>query len=542
VERFEDLVSIILLPLYFTLSGLKTNLGLLNNGITWGYTILLCVVSFCAKFLPCAITAKFSGFNFRESGAIGALMSCKGLVELIVLNVGLQAGVLDTRTFSMFVLHALVLTFVTTPLTLLFYPLKHRTRASVDNDNLTDVEHHLSGGPEDEYKTRFAVVLDKLEQLPAIMTITQLLSNSSSPSLSASSDSGTDEKRLSKETSLSRPVSVNALRLIELTDRASAVMMSAEADYVLQTDPLVSVFRTFGTLNRVPVKANISVVSYDEFSNSVARHVEQSSSQMLLVPLKIARGDDAAASSTGFNPFDNLFKRTITTDNSSEAVNSHYIRKIFAGTRADVCLIIDRGLSTSGTPGDRHIFLPFFGGPDDRLALSLVVQLCAGDHGVTASVVRIRNTSGTETLEKLDEGVHNTIFPDTVYGYQSTQTRLASDTADDLVWGRYTSRTSDTPLREVVDRIKFSEENTGQPLHFVQTFATRLRSRRLLIVLGRSRRMAAASHIAELKGMLTENHTSIGAEATKTLGEVGTAVMSGGSGEGVLVVQARFTT
>lgn len=292
-------------------------------------------------------------------------------------------------------------------MTLLFYPLKHRTRAGAGNDNLTDVEHLRSGGPEDEYKTRFAVVLDKLEQLPAIMTITQLLSNSSSLSLSASSDSGSDEKGLSKETSLSRPVSVNALRLIELTDRTSAVMMSAEADYVLQTDPLVSVFRTFGTLNRVPVKANISVVNYDEFSNSVARHVEQSSSQMLLVPLKIAKDDDAAASSTGFNPFDNLFKRTITTDNSSEVVNSHYIRKIFAGTRADVCLIIDRGLSTSGTPGDRHIFLPFFGGPDDRLALSLVVQLCAGGHGVTASVVRIRKTSGAETLEKFDEGVHN---------------------------------------------------------------------------------------------------------------------------------------
>jgi len=66
---------------YFTLSGLRTNLGLLNNGITWGYTILLCVVSFLAKFLPCAIVAKFCGFNIRESGAIGALMSCKGYVS-----------------------------------------------------------------------------------------------------------------------------------------------------------------------------------------------------------------------------------------------------------------------------------------------------------------------------------------------------------------------------------------------------------------------------------------------------------------------------
>lgn len=53
--------------------------------------------------------------------------------------------------------------------------------------------------------------------------------------------------------------------------------------------------------------------------------------------------------------------------------------------------------------------------------------------------------------------------------------------------------------------------------------------------------MATGSHAAELKKLLSENHTSIGAEATKTLGEVGTAVMSGGAGEGVLVVQARLT-
>ena len=287
-------------------------------------------------------------------------------------------------------------------MTLLFYPSKHRTR--VRADNLPDVEELPSGNSDDEHKSRFAVVLDKLEQLPAIMTVTQLLANSSSLSLSTTSDAGSDEKASAKEVTLTRPVSVDALRLIELTERASAVMISAEADYILQTDPLVSVFRTFGTLNRIPVKAHISVVNYDEFPNSVARHVEQSFSQMLLVPLKIT-GNDDTTSSAGFNPLDNLFKST--TNSSSEAVNSHYIRKIFAGTQADVCLIIDRGLSTSGTPGDRHIFLPFFGGPDDRLALSLVVQFCSGNHGVTATVVRIKRTSGTEPPEKLDDTVHN---------------------------------------------------------------------------------------------------------------------------------------
>lgn len=63
---------------YFTLSGLRTNLGLLDNGVTWGYTILICVFAFVSKFFACGITAKLAGFDLHESGAIGALMSCKG--------------------------------------------------------------------------------------------------------------------------------------------------------------------------------------------------------------------------------------------------------------------------------------------------------------------------------------------------------------------------------------------------------------------------------------------------------------------------------
>ena len=88
---------------YFALSGLKTDLGSLKDGKAWGYAFVLIVIAFFGKFIGCVGTAKLIGFNNRESGAIGALMSCKGLVELIVLNIGLQAGILDTRLFSMFV-------------------------------------------------------------------------------------------------------------------------------------------------------------------------------------------------------------------------------------------------------------------------------------------------------------------------------------------------------------------------------------------------------------------------------------------------------
>ncbi|KAF5372507.1 hypothetical protein D9758_005254 [Tetrapyrgos nigripes] len=98
MEKLEDVVGSIFLPLYFTLSGLSTDLGLLNTGLTWGYTIAICTLAFSGKFGECTLSAKYvAGFNWREASAIGSLMSCKGLVELIVLNVGLQAHILTPR-------------------------------------------------------------------------------------------------------------------------------------------------------------------------------------------------------------------------------------------------------------------------------------------------------------------------------------------------------------------------------------------------------------------------------------------------------------
>lgn len=84
-EKVEDLVSALFLPLYFTLSGLSTNLGLLDNGITWAYVIGVICVAFFAKFIGASLAARANGLGWRECFTIGSLMSCKGLVELIVL-------------------------------------------------------------------------------------------------------------------------------------------------------------------------------------------------------------------------------------------------------------------------------------------------------------------------------------------------------------------------------------------------------------------------------------------------------------------------
>jgi Kef-type K+ transport system membrane component KefB len=84
-EKIEDLVSVLFLPLYFALSGLSTDLGLLNDGITWAYVIGVIAVAFAGKIIGGTLAARSCKMVWRESLTIGVLMSCKGLVELIVL-------------------------------------------------------------------------------------------------------------------------------------------------------------------------------------------------------------------------------------------------------------------------------------------------------------------------------------------------------------------------------------------------------------------------------------------------------------------------
>lgn len=84
-EKIEDLVAVLFLPLYFALSGLSTDIGLLNSGITWAYVIGVIAVAFVGKVVGGTLAARACKLVWRESFTVGILMSCKGLVELIVL-------------------------------------------------------------------------------------------------------------------------------------------------------------------------------------------------------------------------------------------------------------------------------------------------------------------------------------------------------------------------------------------------------------------------------------------------------------------------
>ncbi|MGZ4053631.1 MAG: cation:proton antiporter domain-containing protein [Bacteroidia bacterium] len=125
-EKVEYVALGLLLPLFFAFSGLRTQIGLLNDSHSWGICALIILIAIVGKFGGSMFAARFVGQSWRDSIAIGALMNTRGLVELIVLNIGYDLGVLSPVVFAMMVLMALITTFMTGPaLDLINYFSKH---------------------------------------------------------------------------------------------------------------------------------------------------------------------------------------------------------------------------------------------------------------------------------------------------------------------------------------------------------------------------------------------------------------------------------
>ncbi|KAI0315604.1 hypothetical protein OF83DRAFT_1173659 [Amylostereum chailletii] len=346
----------------------------------------------------------------------------------------------------------------------------------------------------------------------------------------------------------------------------------------------------FGELNDLSVNSALSIVPYDALASSVGEHARKVGAQLVLVPWLPAHTSQAenthnaipgtprtpagGATATSHNPFDALF-RTGASERSASVLHSHFIRGVFHQAGTDVALFVDRthpartSFQPSGAAQGQHLFLPFFGGPDDRLALDFVVQLCANPK-VSATVVRVikrdvRPDDGEidspasafldptkPTGDVFDHSQINSVtvnstvgFPDTVYGNHTTQTRLQSETADSVAWERYAAPRGPPPepaLAAALSRVAFQDLATPVPLHaIVQHGVTAsAASARLMVVLGRSRRLAVEDHHQELKEMMDERPSNerVGSEVKKTLGDVATAFVLSGVHAGLIVMQA----
>ena len=145
IEKVEDVALVLLLPLFFVFTGLRTQIGLLNEWYLWKICLAIIAVAVIGKFLGSALAARFVGQSWRDSLSIGALMNTRGLMELIVLNIGYDLGVLSPEIFAMMVIMALVTTIMTGPALDLINRFRQEKHLPVKEPEMKVPKYHIIG-------------------------------------------------------------------------------------------------------------------------------------------------------------------------------------------------------------------------------------------------------------------------------------------------------------------------------------------------------------------------------------------------------------
>ncbi|GMM58211.1 Kha1 protein [Maudiozyma humilis] len=343
-ERMEDIPNIVLIPIYFAVAGLNVDLTLLNSGKDWGYIFASIGIAVASKIFSGALVAKVHGLFWRESLAVGILMSCKGIVEIVVLTVGLNAGIISKKIFAMFILMALVSTFATTPLTQLAYTESYRkdlnkTLASKDTESGSAVEEENEESMEiglsknsissftDLKSFHFRQVVTVLNTTDSISVSLELLNymiygntkdqttfhsvprtriQSSSSSISTlksnrrklkklwskSNDDAATGLTAIEEDSLGFDflVSLNILHLRLLTERTTDLLQSSTLyndapHFAPNSDSIIGIFDIFSRLGKVPFSSEVIFSTIREKAlNIVSAGIHEN--DMTFLPLK----------------------------------------------------------------------------------------------------------------------------------------------------------------------------------------------------------------------------------------------------------------
>lgn len=557
-EKIEDLVSVLLLPLYFALSGLSTDLGLLNDGITWGYVIGVIACAFSGKIIGGTLAAKAMKLVWRESFSIGVLMSCKGLVELIVLNIGLQARILSQRTFTIFVVMALVTTVSTTPLTKWLYPpwyrkkLEQWKRGEIDWDGNSLRPEGISKSDSlsqiQDTKIRRLLVYLRLDSLPSLFTFISLLGDENALPKTGeiqNSDAGEDSSRA--PIIRKRPLEVHGLRLVELTERTSSVMKVAEVDDLSRRDPVVNAFRTFSQLHDVAVSGNVVIAPEDSYAQTVVTQASNQESDFVLIPW----------SEVGSNKEDQSIPFKVSVeDRFSGKAHLDFIQSALAKAVCNTGIFIGNGFG-GAAPSDRpglprtisnvsmrshreaalapladkshKIFFPYLGGVDDRVALRFVLQL-AKNPLITVTVAHLNCAEGDDDIVAISEGNLDTISPSVTKNVINTEI-TAHDTS-------LLATLQSTISPELASRVSFTEISVTASSAASQaaalakeTVGKKPRNAGDIVIVGRRHpRLPAALRTAD------QSNTEY--DMQKTIGVFGQAMAMGDIKASVLVIQA----
>lgn len=315
---------------------------------------------------------------------------------------------------------ALITTFATTPLVSFLYPPWYQKKLAawkrgeidwdgnslVDDSSTTDQDDIFSRKTKTDEIRRLFVSLG-LDTLPSIFTFMSLLGGGKSTiNVTHPRNGDKTSEATGLEPSPKRPLAVHGVRMLELSDRLSSVMKESEIDEYTSKDPVINAFRTFGQLNNVAVSGELEIVPEGAYAEILARSAAEHSSDMVLIPLSrtghLLESENSLPHSPGREAFYN--NKTYSTFlgpflSKTSCNTALFVNNGFGALPAGIDTTPKRTISRTSLRSQgptlapivnrrHHIFLPFFGGPDDHLALRLVLRLTQSSN-VTATIVHV---------------------------------------------------------------------------------------------------------------------------------------------------------
>lgn len=335
-------------------------------------------------------------------------------------NIGLQANILSTRTFTIFVVMALLTTFSTTPLVSWLYPPWYQKkmelwrRGEIDWDTgapITQPSDATSPVAEREQSVTRLLVYLRLDTMPRLLRFLSLFGDAPIPTIAGSE---TDNIR-------PRPaIRAHGIRLLQLTDRDSSVMTVSQVDSYSRHDPVVNTFQTVAQSKSLAVSGEVAIMPEHRFSQALLTKSAAMSASLLLVPWSETGSivDSQILSSSAqadklASPYTSFVSSIL--DNHDHNIAVFFTRSDFNGSREDTVeekgkLIRQYSFGVmrqdfpvaAVTRQPYHIFVIYVGGDDDNFALSLVLQLCEGSQ-TTATILAVKSEdaqgSGSSTTD-----------------------------------------------------------------------------------------------------------------------------------------------
>ncbi|KAK7345676.1 hypothetical protein VNO77_16285 [Canavalia gladiata] len=380
IERVEDFVLGILLPLYFASSGLKTNVASIKGAKGWGLLALVIATACAGKIVGTFAVALACKIPVRESLTIAVLMNTKGLVELIVLNIGKEKKVLNDEMFAILVLMALVTTFMTTPLVLSIYKQNH-SKSSRTLRKLGDLEPSEKSTNE----LRVLACVHGANNVPSIVNFIE-------------------SSRSAKNSSLKLFI----MHLVELTERSSSIILAQNArknefvsfkrsSHVEWLDQLYRAFQAYSQLGQVSVRFVAVVSSLFTIHEDICHAADDKTVTLIILPfhkrwrkVEIEEEEEENNETSQSQVVENI-------GYGWRGVN----QKVLKNAPCSVAMLVDRGYGngphTLGLSVDvtQQVCVLFFGGPDDREALELGDRI-SNHPAVKVTVVRFVQNDAVE--------------------------------------------------------------------------------------------------------------------------------------------------